>query len=200
MARFRYVAFFVAWVVLCSPTLARGETMEFDIGQLITGLRAMVGKPLLDQTIQFSNEQNFTLTALTPEGSRFYLGGTGKMPGETVDEMRQRHAYVVALTPCPGTHDLTAKISSVAIWQTLSGAGQVSGSQIALGLEQLLAMMNTPAGVVTPSTLRVPRVRSLHGPVFEYVRGDITETLSFVNEGAPLRLNWTSSNTGICPR
>ena len=200
MARFRYLASFIACTILCLPTLARGETTEFDIGQLIPDLRAMIGKPLLDQTIQFSNERNLTLTALTPEGSRFYLGGTGKMAGESVDEMRQRHPYVVALTPCPGTHDLAAKISSVAIWRTLNGAGQGESPQVALGLEQLLAMMNTPAGVVTPSTLRVPRVRSLHGPVFEYVRGDITETLSFVNEGAPLRLNWTSSNTGICPR
>ena len=37
----------------------------------------------------------------------------------------------------------------------------------------------------------------MHGPVFEYVRGDTTETLSLLNEGTPLRINWTISSTGI---
>ena len=91
------------------------------------------------------------------------------------------------------------------MWETLDGkdddsSGLAPAAQSGLGLEQLLSLMNTPPRVVTPSTLRVPRVKMLHGPVFEYVRGDTTETLSLVNEGKTLRINWTSMNTSTCPK
>jgi hypothetical protein len=199
----RYVALFIAGAVLDLPAIARAEDSVFAIGRLVTEMREMIGKPLLDKTIEFNNKSPFVLESLAPEGSRFFFGGSSKQPGESADDMRQKHGFIIIMTPCPGAHDFSAKVASVAAWETISGGESMEENvqQMGLGIEQLLAMMNSPPGVVvTPSTLRVPRVKNLRGPVFEYVRGDTTETLSFLNEGSPLRITWTITNTGICPR
>jgi hypothetical protein len=202
MGHFRHIALMIVGALVCLPAAVRAEDTVFATGRLMTEMRAMVGKPMLDQTIDFSNRSPFVLESLAPEGSRFFFGGNSKQPGESADDMRQRHGFIVVMTPCPGTRDLAAKVSTVATWETVSlgEPSKDSVQQMGLGIEQLLAMMNSPPGVVTPSTLRVPRVKNMHGPVFEYVRGDTTETLSLLNEGTPLRINWTISNTGICPR
>lgn len=196
MKTLRYAALLAVCGILCFAPAVRADDSAYAIGRLIPDMRAMIGKPLLDQAIDFNNKWPFVLESLTPEGSRFFFGGSTKVLGETADDMRQKHGLVVLVTPCPGAHDYTAKVASVALWETLSSD---ETTQLGLGMEQLLAMMNTPSGVVTPSLLRIPRFKNLHGPVFEYVRGDTTETLSMLNEGSPLRLNWTVSNTGICP-
>jgi hypothetical protein len=169
----------------------------FTTAHFIEAMRDMIGKPMLDVTIDYNNKSRFILEALTPEGARFFYGGNNKDPGESADNMRQNHKFIIILTPCVGTHELSGKISSAVLWETLDSDEK---SDSGLGLEQLLAMMNTPAGVVTPSTLRVPKAKGLRGPVFEYVRGDTTEILSFVNEGSTLRVNWSTTNLAICPR
>lgn len=168
---------------------------------MIPRLREMIGKPLLAQAIEFNNTSPMVLEALTPDGARFFYGGNSKTPGQTADDLRLNKAFSLAMTPCQGAHDLGAKIASAIIWQTL-GENQNSNNSahIALGLEQLLALMNNPPGVVTPSTLRAPRAITLRGPVFEYVRGDTTEVLTFVNEGVALRISWSISNSAVCPR
>jgi hypothetical protein len=190
----------------CNSSPVMAEDSVFLTARIIPELRPMIGKPLLEQTIAFSNSKGVVLEAITPEGARFFWGGNGKQPGESADDMRKSHYLVVLLNPCPDAHDMTSKISSISVWEEaapdklLDRDEQVRQlKQTGLGLEQLLSIMNTPSAVVTPSTLRTPRVKSLHGPVFEYVRGDTTETLGFLNEGEALRINWTSSNTGVCP-
>jgi hypothetical protein len=195
MKRLHRIMFLAAVAFFLSGS-AFAEDAAFYTGRFVPRLRAMIGRPLLDESIAFNNATGFVLEELLPEGSRFFLGGNGKRPGENADDMRQNHGFIVLITPCSGSHDLNAKISTVAIWENLDSK---EASDTGVGLEQLLALMNTPPGVVTPSTLRVPKVKNLHGPVFEYVRGDTTETLSLVNEGAALRLSWTSTNTGVCP-
>ena len=188
---------------LSTPAFA--DDWVFATSQFIPDLRAMIGKPLRDQAIDFNNSQPFVLEELTPQGARFFFGGNRKMPGETADALRQNHGMVVLLTPCSGNNDLAAKVSGVTVWEALGNNSADAESlrrrlvKAGLGLEQVLSQMNSPAGVVTPSTLRVPKVKSLHGPVFEYVRGDTTEAVSFVNEGDDLRLSWSTTNNGVCP-
>jgi len=185
-------------MVLAVPAMA--QNADFYALRVVPLLRAMIGKPLLDQAMSFNNSTGFILEELAPEGARFFVGGNSKKAGENADDMRQSHGMIVLITPCPGVHDLTAKISSVSVWETIidpetarGGVAQADRGDRS-GAEDVLTSMNTPPGVVTPSTLR-----KNHGPVFEYVRGDTIEILSFVNEGLPLRVNWTSVNTSVCP-
>lgn len=195
MGRLR-LAFLLAVAATCVAAPAFAQERLFYIGQIMPTFRAMIGKSMLDQSIAFNNSTSFVLEELVPEGARFFFGGSSKKPGENADDMRQSHDLIVLITPCTGIHDLTAKVSAVAVWERLDGKDALASG---VGLEQMLSLMNTPPGVVTPSTLRVPRIKTLHGPVFEYVRGDTTETLSLVNEGNALRINWTSTNTAVCP-
>ena len=178
-----------------------------DIGQVMTQMRAMIGKPLQDQSINFSNTSPFVLGTLGPEGARFFYGGSGKVPGETADLMRQMHRFVVLLTPCRS--DLSAKVESVTLWATISSSASATDSNnripevlqnFGLSMEQLLSMMNSPPAVGTPGTLRASQAKNLRGPVFVYNQGDITQTISFLNEGPALRVNWKMENTAICPR
>jgi hypothetical protein len=189
-------------IIAIQSPYASAQSPQIAISGWIAPMREMIGKPMLDQVIDFNNKSSFILEALTPDGARFFIGGSSKTAGATADNLRQEKIFSILITPCPGAHDLGAKIASIAMWQTIvdESAKVDESSKIGLGMEQLLAMMNTPPGVVTPSTLRVPRTKDLRGPVFEYVRGDTTEALGLVNEGAALRINWSTTNMAVCPR
>lgn len=201
MRRLMYVACVSISVALSLPASAQAPNPEFVIGRFIGPMRDMIGKPLLDASIDFNNKSPFILEALTPEGSRFFFGGNGKTPGQSATDLRQQKGFSIFISACPGAHDLTAKISTVSIWQTLDEDQKIKDHPyIGLGLEELLTLMNTSPGMATPTTLRAPKPKELHGPVFEFVRGDTTEVLAIVNEGSETRISWGITNTAICSK
>jgi hypothetical protein len=186
----------------CVAASAEPDKSVWALTNVIGNMRDLIGKSLLDVTVDLNNNSKFVLESITPEGTRFFWGGSSKEPGENADSLRQSKAFSILITPCSGVHDLRAKVSSVAMWQTLDDRNMQINVQptIGLGLQQLLEVMNAPTtGVVTPSAMRSPRTNDLKGLVFEYVRGDTTETVSLVNEGSPLRISWSITNTAVCP-
>jgi hypothetical protein len=194
------------------------EPVPLYIENNIATFRSMLGKPLLDAVNQFNNEQRLILEKLAPQGASFFLFPNEKVPGEPFDSLRQRTYLSLAMTTCAGSKDLDAKISSVSVWEGLyddpvsKDTGDDGSDKredrlyIAFHLQRLLELMNPSSVISTPSSLRAPRVSQLKGIVFEYVRGDLTETLSLVNDLSEAsmkfspRFNWQTSNSSFCPK
>ena len=76
MGHFRHIALMIVGALVCLPAAVRAEDTVFATGRLMTEMRAMVGKPMLDQTIDFSNRSPFVLESFAPEGSNSSLGET----------------------------------------------------------------------------------------------------------------------------
>lgn len=175
----------VSIALIATPYLVRAEeTRTMFLQSIIPELRSQVGKSLLDVVVPFNNERNLILERLTPQGASFFAGDN-KAVGESFDQLRKRSYFALSITTCSGSKSLDAKISSIIAWELVAdsgGSGMNDRAYIALHLQHLLELMNSPASISTPSSMRSPRAAPLRGLVFEYVKGDTTETLSVLDD------------------
>jgi hypothetical protein len=179
----------------------------FEMEQLMPQLRNYIGGSLIGSTIDMvNNTQGLILENLVPQGTVYSNGS--KQQGDTVDQLRSVGTITVSISTCAGATSLDAKVSRVSFWEDLpppqpNQSGPDERAQAALGLQQMLEAMQDPPSVQTPGALRAAH-DGFHGITFEYTKGDVTETLSFVNEDAndptaSLKINWSATNTAACP-
>ena len=207
MPKFRYV--FLAFLIAASPWAEAAEPPPLTLPNELAGLREQLGKPLLDTVVSYTNEKPWILGSFTAQGASFALT-TSKIVGENFNALRQRSVFAVSFTTCSGSKSLEGKITSVIAWQALLPSDKADGSmnfqgQTASYVQSLLELMNSPRAITNPSTVRAPRDPKLKGVVFEYVKGDTTETFSLLddtelNPAAALRLSWQAVNTSFCPK
>ena len=207
----KLIKIFALWPFLLAPlsqAVSQVKTPVFPIYTIVPDMRPLIGKSLLDTAVKINNERPFILETLNPQGATFFLGGK-KAPGEVADALRHRTTLSVVFTTCSGSQGLEGKISAISVWERIDedGDGDVRMKNVATGMQQMLEIVNTPPTVVTPSTLRSPKASQLQGLVYEYTRGDTTETVSLTDElgstGAldpQLRVSWSITNTSICPK
>jgi hypothetical protein len=195
MRRSSYIWLAPLTLLLASHSVS-AQTKTY-IEQASAAYRGMLGKPLLDSVVTLNNEQPIILETISTLGASFFYNPNKKVMNETFDALRQRTQLAITITTCSGSKDWTAKISSVAVWETLDAD---SRAHAGTAVQRIIEEMGPGNVVSTPSNLRAPRVASLNGVVFEYVKGDTTESLSFLTEGGELRLNWSAANTSFCPK
>ncbi len=204
----KYIIIVALSYLTVNPAFA-DDTPSTIIQFYIPTLRDMLGKSLIDTAVTFSNERPIVLEKIVPQGATFYLSARGgKVTNENFDQLRGRSVFAVSLVTCNGAKSLDAKISNVIAWEIVQSETNSSylgtyANTVAISLERLLGMMNSSASVTTPSTMRSPRGGQLHGLVFEYVKGDTTETISLLNEGeasSTLKVSWSATNTAYCPK
>lgn len=182
-----------------APAIAYSQDV-FEAPQVIPSLRADIGKPLLDVSLGLINQTQFNPEKITPQGASFFFSTNAKEVGQNVDELRGSHYFVIAMTTCPNATSLDAKIDGITIWEDVRTENE--RQLIAVGVQQMLELMNDPPAVQTPSVMRAPQPTGLHGVVFSYTKGDTREQFSLLNEdnaSQPLKIQWSVSNNAICP-
>lgn len=207
----RVVATFTLLISLTGATAVQAaDPPTLALANSMSRLRDTLGKPLLETVVSLNNTTALVLENLTPQGASFTTSGR-KTPGESFDILRKRSYFAISFSTCSGAASLDAKISSVIAWQLVSPKDPDSRESVnyqgytAAYLQQLLQLLNTPPAISNPSTLRAPRTNSLGGVVFEFVKGDTTETLSLIDDvdvspDNALHFSWQAVNTSFCPK
>ena len=124
---------------------------SFNTIQILTEMRADVGKPLLETSLGMINNFPLIVEKITPQGASFFAGGS-KIAMQNVDELRAAHPFIIAFTTCPNASSLEAKIETVAVWEDISDDSE--RGTIASAMQQMLEAMNNPAAsvVIGPAT------------------------------------------------
>ena len=195
----------VSAVIVLSSWSAGAAEVPPDLYLLrsIGELREYLGKPLLDTVIDVNNKGILGLHTLSAQGSTFAYNA-GRTPNESFDSLRQRSHFAVSFTTCPGSKEISSKISSIIAWERLE-TNTLQTSYVAVYLQKILESINLPPSITNPSTIRAPRIGKLTGLVFEYVKGDTTENVSLIDEldlpqSNALRFSWQATNMSYCPK